>query len=197
MSIGRYVLTGVVTATFAAGACVATTGAAVSGPARTPLVPAATTTVPAAPAAGLLVGIDAAAAGPAGAAGQAIEAAAQEQDRVAAAAREETARQKETDEKEPDEKAAEQEADDQATAPEPAASDPAGSVSTGQAESSGAQESDTGCARRAMAAGKFDPSCAAYQGYLDPGTSAGRAPTSGEIQTQWACEKGLIPKNEC
>ena len=57
--------------------------------------------------------------------------------------------------------------------------------------------SDAGCAQRAMAAGQFDPSCAAYQGYLDPGTSAGRAPTSGEVQLQYACEQGLVPEDDC
>lgn len=54
-----------------------------------------------------------------------------------------------------------------------------------------------GCAQQAMAAGRFDPSCSAYQGYLDPGTSAGRAPTSGEIQMQYACRQGLVPESDC
>ncbi|MCO7193321.1 hypothetical protein [Pseudonocardia sp. McavD-2-B] len=53
------------------------------------------------------------------------------------------------------------------------------------------------CAQRAMAAGRFDPSCPAYQGYLDPGSSAGRAPTSGETQLQFLCQKGLVPRSEC
>ena len=59
------------------------------------------------------------------------------------------------------------------------------------------KQSDGDCAQRAMAAGQFDPSCAAYQGYLDPGTLPGRAPTSGEIQMQYACEQGLVPRSDC
>lgn len=59
------------------------------------------------------------------------------------------------------------------------------------------KQSDGDCAQQAMAAGQFDPTCSAYQGYLDPGTSAGRAPTSGETQMQYACEQGLIPKSDC
>lgn len=55
----------------------------------------------------------------------------------------------------------------------------------------------TSCAEAAMQAGRFDPSCDEYQGYLDPGTAAGRAPTSGETQMQWACEQGLVPQSEC
>ncbi len=54
-----------------------------------------------------------------------------------------------------------------------------------------------GCAARAMQAGKFNPSCAEYQGYLDPGTSAGRGPTSGELQQQYGCAQGYIPKAQC
>ncbi len=57
--------------------------------------------------------------------------------------------------------------------------------------------SSTSCADAAMQAGQFDPSCSQYQGYLDPGTAAGREPTSGEIQAQYACEQGLIPRSEC
>jgi len=44
-----------------------------------------------------------------------------------------------------------------------------------------------------MAVGRFDPSCPEYQGYLDPG-GAGRGPTSGEIQSQYArqqCAAGV------
>jgi hypothetical protein len=55
----------------------------------------------------------------------------------------------------------------------------------------------TSCAERAMQAGRFDPSCSEYQGYLDPGTAAGREPTSGEIQMQYACEQGLVPRSQC
>ncbi|MEJ2886226.1 hypothetical protein [Actinomycetospora aeridis] len=57
--------------------------------------------------------------------------------------------------------------------------------------------SSSGCGQRAVTAGRFDASCDEYQGYLDPGTSAGRAPSSGEIQTQWGCEQGYIPEDEC
>ncbi|GAA4963905.1 hypothetical protein WHI96_19205 [Pseudonocardia tropica] len=65
------------------------------------------------------------------------------------------------------------------------------------AEESRASASGDDCAARAMAAGRFDPSCSAYQGYLDPGTSAGRAPTSGETQMQYLCERGLVPRSDC
>jgi hypothetical protein len=58
-------------------------------------------------------------------------------------------------------------------------------------------DNQPGCAARAMARGKFDPACAEYQGYLDPGTAGGRAATSGEIQQQTLCRSGQIPKNEC
>ncbi|MER7435451.1 hypothetical protein ABT341_12155, partial [Pseudonocardia alni] len=52
-------------------------------------------------------------------------------------------------------------------------------------------------AQRAMVASRFDSSCPAYQSYLDPGSSAGRAPTSGETQLQFLCQKGLVPRSEC
>lgn len=48
-----------------------------------------------------------------------------------------------------------------------------------------------------MQAGRFDPSCSEYQGYLDPGTAAGREPTSGEIQMQYLCEQGVVPRSQC
>ncbi|MDD7942560.1 hypothetical protein PHK61_29525 [Actinomycetospora lutea] len=64
-----------------------------------------------------------------------------------------------------------------------------------QARSS--RTSSSGCGPRAVSAGRFDASCDEYQGYLDPGTSAGRAPTSGDLQTQWGCEQGYIPEDEC
>jgi len=48
-----------------------------------------------------------------------------------------------------------------------------------------------------MARGKFDPACEEYQGYLDPGTAGGRAPTSGEIQQQNFCRSGQISTTEC
>lgn len=65
------------------------------------------------------------------------------------------------------------------------------------AEEGRAAPSGDDCAARAMAAGRFDPSCSGYQGYLDPGTSAGRAPTSGETQMQYLCERGLAPRSDC
>lgn len=57
-------------------------------------------------------------------------------------------------------------------------------------------DSVPGCAGRAMAASKFNPSCPEYQGYLDPG-GPGRGPTSGEIQHQYGCKAGYIPASEC
>lgn len=53
------------------------------------------------------------------------------------------------------------------------------------------------CAERAMAVGKFDPNCPTYQGYLDPGTIAGRGPTSGEVQSEYWCQQGRIPESQC
>lgn len=53
-----------------------------------------------------------------------------------------------------------------------------------------------GCADRARSAGAFNPSCAEYQGYLDPG-GPGRAPTSGELQTQFGCQQGYITGPVC
>lgn len=54
-----------------------------------------------------------------------------------------------------------------------------------------------GCGGRAVARGVFNPACAEYQGYLDPGRAAGRQPSSGDLQTEYGCEKGYIPKSEC
>jgi hypothetical protein len=60
-------------------------------------------------------------------------------------------------------------------------------------------QADTGpgCGLRAVTSGVFNAACAEYQGYLDPGTAAGRAPTSGERQQQHLCESGRAPKSEC
>ncbi|GAA1864883.1 hypothetical protein GCM10009772_45540 [Pseudonocardia alni subsp. carboxydivorans] len=77
------------------------------------------------------------------------------------------------------------------------AMDRAAAAEARAAEESRAATSGDDCAARAMAAGRFDPSCSAYQGYLDPGTSAGRAPTSGETQMQYLCERGLTPRDDC
>ena len=72
----------------------------------------------------------------------------------------------------------------------------AATPSTTRSRSSTADTS-AGCGGRAVARGVFNPSCSEYQGYLDPGKAAGRAPSSGDIQTQYACEKGLIPASQC
>lgn len=62
---------------------------------------------------------------------------------------------------------------------------------------SGLGDNQPGCAARAMAQGTFNPACSEYQGYLDPGTAGGRAPTSGEIQRENLCRSGRIPSTEC
>jgi len=49
------------------------------------------------------------------------------------------------------------------------------------------------CAAAAMKRGKFDPNCSAYQGYLDPGISAGRPPTSGDVQREQAKKRAGLP----
>ncbi|WP_370944636.1 hypothetical protein AB5J62_36710 [Amycolatopsis sp. cg5] len=56
--------------------------------------------------------------------------------------------------------------------------------------------SGPGCGLRAVTSGKVNPACLEYQGYLDPG-GPGRGPTSGELQHQYGCEQGYIPKSEC
>jgi hypothetical protein len=43
---------------------------------------------------------------------------------------------------------------------------------------------------------KFNPKCPEYQGYLDPG-GAGRSKTSGDIQREYGCQQGYIPKSQC
>jgi hypothetical protein len=65
------------------------------------------------------------------------------------------------------------------------------------AENNATADSGPGCAQRAMAAARFNPACGEYQGYLDPGRSAGRGPTSGEIQHAYGCAQGYIPKSQC
>ncbi|MEQ3551808.1 hypothetical protein WIS52_15145 [Pseudonocardia nematodicida] len=168
MRFGRYVLAGVIAATLTTAAC-----SAASGADRGALESASSSVAgQAAPAAGLLPRVDANSAGPSVAVERAVEATGRELARVAAAER----------------KAAEVSA-------QKAARHGQGSQHAETAQA--ATKSDGGCAQRAMAAGKFDPSCSAYQGYLDPGTAAGRAPTSGEIQMQYACEQGLVPESDC
>ena len=49
----------------------------------------------------------------------------------------------------------------------------------------------------ARSGGRVQPSCSEYQGYLDPGRAGGRAPSSGDLQTEWGCEQGYIPADEC
>jgi hypothetical protein len=60
-----------------------------------------------------------------------------------------------------------------------------------------AADTGTGCGGRAVARGVFNPACSEYQGYLDPGRAAGRAPSSGDLQHDYGCQKGYIPKSEC
>lgn len=144
---------------------------AASGADRVTLEPAAPLAVrQSAPVASLLPRADAGSSTLSVAANEAIEAI-----REAAAAEKKAA----------EEKAQAQEAAKHDQAPQPAEKAQATKKSGGD------------CAQQAMAAGQFDPSCSAYQGYLDPGTSAGRAPTSGEIQMQYACEQGLVPESDC
>ena len=47
-------------------------------------------------------------------------------------------------------------------------------------------KSSAACGRRAVPAGKFDPSCSEYQGYLDPGRGGGRGPSRGDLQSEYA-----------
>jgi hypothetical protein len=68
---------------------------------------------------------------------------------------------------------------------------------TTAAKKTSSTSSSAGCGQRAVTAGKFNPACKEYQGYLDPGTAGGRAPTSGEIQLQYLCETGQVPKSDC
>ncbi|MEV1295422.1 hypothetical protein [Pseudonocardia sp. NPDC049635] len=153
-----------------AGALATAACSAASGADRVALDPAAPSTIgQSAPAAGLLPRVD---AGSSELRAAVIEAIATTRVRVAAAekkAAEERARTREE------------------------ASRGEGPQSAEEAEAT----SDGGCAQRAMTAGQFDPLCDEYQGYLDPGAAAGRAPTSGETQMQYACEQGLVPESDC
>lgn len=54
-----------------------------------------------------------------------------------------------------------------------------------------------GCGQRAVDAGRFNPACAEYQGYLDPGRAGGRPANSGDLQHDWGCQQGYIPESEC
>jgi hypothetical protein len=60
-----------------------------------------------------------------------------------------------------------------------------------------AADTGAGCGHRAVARGVFNPACSEYQGYLDPGRAAGRAPSSGDLQHDDGCQKGYIPQSEC
>ncbi|PKV96136.1 hypothetical protein ATK30_7072 [Amycolatopsis echigonensis] len=86
------------------------------------------------------------------------------------------------------------------TATTPAASTPAKATSTPKTTASEAKRRDPatspGCGQRAVDAGKFNPRCKEYQGYLDPGGS-GRPKTSGEIQHEYLCQQGYLPPAEC
>lgn len=169
MSIGRYVLAAVIaTTTIVTAACTVASGA--DRVAAEPAAPLASNQ--SAPAAKPLHRVDAGSSGPRVAVDEAIEATRRELDRVAAA-----------EKKAAEERA--QAATRRSRGPQPAE------------KAQATKKSDGDCAQLAMAAGQFDPSCSAYQGYLDPGTPVGRAPTSGEIQMQYACEQGLIPKSDC
>lgn len=78
-------------------------------------------------------------------------------------------------------------------------SDTGDSTKNHEPAGSGGSAVDTapGCGQRAVAEGHYDSACQEYQGYLDPGTAAGRGPTSGELQQQWGCQQGYISKDEC
>ncbi|WP_075294925.1 MULTISPECIES: hypothetical protein [unclassified Pseudonocardia] len=170
MGIGRYVLAGVIATTLVSVACTAASGAdRVAAESTTPL--AVNQSVP---AAALLPRLDAGSSSLSATVAGAIEAVRREVDRAAAA----------------EKKAAEEKAQAQEAARR-------GQVRQPTDKTRETRKSGGNCAQRAIAAGKFDPSCSAYQGYLDPGTLAGRAPTSGEIQMQYACEQGLVPKSDC
>lgn len=168
MSIGRYVLAAVIATSLVTAACTAASGAD-----RITAEPAAPlTTNQSAPAARLLPRADAGSSSLKLAVDEAIGATRKELDRVVAE----------------EKKAAEERAQEAARR----------SRDSQPAEKAQATTKSGGdCAQQAMTAGQFDPSCSAYQGYLDPGTSAGRAPTSGEIQMQYACEQGMIAKSDC
>ncbi|ATY11621.1 hypothetical protein CU254_15000 [Amycolatopsis sp. AA4] len=85
------------------------------------------------------------------------------------------------------------------TAP-PAASTSAKATSAPKTSTPKANQRDLstgpGCGQRAVTAGKFNPRCKEYQGYLDPG-GPGRPKTSGEIQHDYLCQQGQLPKSEC
>lgn len=61
----------------------------------------------------------------------------------------------------------------------------------------GGVDTAPGCGGRAVGASVFNPACTEYQGHLDPGTRGGRAPSSGELQTQYGCEQGYITGAQC
>lgn len=167
MAIGRYVL-----AVVLAGALATTACSAASGADRVALDPAApSTTGQSEPAAGLLPRVDASSSELRAAVTEAIEAT---RDRAAAA-----------EKKAAEERAQRRETANRSESPQSAEEPPT------------TKHSDGGCAQQARTVGQFDPSCSEYQGYVDPGTAAGRAPTSGETQMQYACEQGLVPKSDC
>lgn len=79
--------------------------------------------------------------------------------------------------------------------PTPVTTAPAPPPSTSTGRSTPA-DSRPGCGQRAVDAGKFNPQCPEYQGYLDPG-GPGRGDTSGDLQREYACEQGYLPESEC
>jgi hypothetical protein len=83
----------------------------------------------------------------------------------------------------------------QAPTTEPSSTAPATQAPT--QDSAPAADTAPGCGQRAVNAGKFNPSCSEYQGYLDPGKAGGREPNSGDKQLQYGCEQGYIPKSQC
>lgn len=168
MGIGRYLLAVVFVGTLATAACSPASGAD-RVVTLDPTGPSAAGR--SAPAVGLLPGGDASSSVLRAAVVEAIEAA---RDRAA-----------EIELQSAEERAQKRQTVSRSKTPEPAEEDPA------------TKRPDAGCARQAMTAGRFDPACSEYQGYLDPGTVAGRGPTSGELQMQYACEQGLVPESDC
>jgi hypothetical protein len=87
------------------------------------------------------------------------------------------------------------------TSPKPAVATtttrPKAVVTTAPVRRKTSSPGSAGCGQRAVTAGTFNPSCREYQGYLDPGTAGGRAPSSGELQLQYLCQTGQAPKSEC
>lgn len=82
------------------------------------------------------------------------------------------------------------------TAPENSPAPPQGPEGE-SGRGAGGVDTAPGCGGRAVDAGVFNPGCTEYQGYLDPGTRGGRAPSSGELQMQNGCKQGYITGPQC